>query len=102
MTQIASVSTSGPTLRSEIVGWSFEDSDMLVRRSTPDRPGRIFIGFTPAPLDIPLYGTVLEMLADGWDLLGPPTDESWTNEEGNEIQQYEWWLTSKGRSDHGG
>jgi hypothetical protein len=39
------------------------------------------------------YSTVLEMLADGWKLLGPPTDEPWTNEYGTVIPQREWWLT---------
>jgi hypothetical protein len=96
MTQVASVSTNGPTLRSEIEGWTFEDSDLLVRKEA-DRPGRIFIGFTPSPRDLPHYETVLEMLADGWDLLGPPTDESWTTEEGKPVPQWGWWLTRKAR-----
>lgn len=95
MTQVASVSTNGPTLRAEIEGWTFEDSSLLVRRSDPENPHRIFIGYTRSPKDIPLYGTVLEMLADGWDLLGPPVDTSWTTEEGEGIEQWDWWLTRK-------
>lgn len=95
MTQVAAVTTDRPTLRAEIDGWTFEDSDLLVKRSTSADPGKIAVGFTPAPSGIPLYGTILEMLADGWDLLGPPSDESWTNSEGREIPQFTWWLTRK-------
>lgn len=95
MTQIASVCTNAPTVRAQIDGWSFEDSDLLVRKEDDRRPGHIFIGFTPSPGGISLYDTVLEMLADGWDLLGPPTDESWTNEDGKKIEQWDWWLTRK-------
>lgn len=93
MTQVASVCTNGHSVRHEIEGWGYEDSDVLVRKQDPDRPGRIFIGFTPSPKDIPHYGTVLEMLADGWKLLGPPTEESWVNDEGKKIGQWGWWLT---------
>lgn len=95
MTQVAYVCTNGPTLRHAIEGWTFEDSDLLVRRADDSHPGRIFIGFTPSPRNIPHYGTVLEMLADGWDLLGPPTEASWTNEDGKKIEQWDWWLTRK-------
>lgn len=93
MTQVASVSTNGPRLRSSIDGWSFEDSDLLVQRRHREHDPHIFIGYTPAPAGIPNYGTVLEMLADGWLMLGPPTDEHWTTEEGVKVEQWEWWLT---------
>lgn len=73
MTQVATVSTTRPTLRSAIDGWTFEDSDLLVRKPGPGHPSRIFIGHTPAPRDIPSYGTVLEMLA-GADNSGETTD----------------------------
>ncbi len=95
MTQVASVCTNRPTLRAKIEGWGFEDSDLLVRKADPDRPGHIHIGSTPSPNGIPHYGTVLEMLADGWDLLGPPVDTSWTNEDGEKVDQWDWWLTRK-------
>lgn len=97
MTQVACVCTDGPTLRHQIEGWTFEDSDLLVRKEDESRPGYIFIGFTPSPKGIPHYDTVLEMLADGWNLLGPPADESWTTEEGKAIQQWGWWLTRKAK-----
>lgn len=93
MTQVASVNTNGPTLRSRIEGWSFEDSDLFVRRATRGHPDDVFIGYTPSPNNIPHYETVLEMLADGWLMLGPPTDERWTTEEGLKIDQWGWWLT---------
>ena len=100
--QVASVSTPRPTLRSEIDGWTFEDASLLVRRSLPSGPGnlsypaKIFIGYTPSPKDIPYYGCVLEMLADGWELLGPPDREAWATDEGTadekRHEQWTWWL----------
>jgi hypothetical protein len=93
MTQIASVSTNGQSLRSHIEGWSFEDSDLLVKKFQRSDDLNIFIGYTPSPTNIPYYGTVLEMLADGWLMLGPPIDERWTTEEGLKIDQWGWWLT---------
>lgn len=94
MTQVAYVATDRPSMRAQIHGWTFEDSDLLVRKDDPSRPGRIFIGYTPSPRLH--YDTVLEMLADGWELLGPPTNASWTNEEGKQIDDWDWWLTRKG------
>lgn len=93
--QVASVSTSRPTVRSEIDGWTFEDSSLLVRKSTPSNPHKIFIGHTPAPKDIPFYTSVLEMLADGWELLGPPEHEPWETEDGTKHEQWGWWLQRK-------
>jgi hypothetical protein len=93
--QIASVSTRDATVRSEIDGWSFEDASLLVKRSHDSNPGKIFIGYTPSPKDIPLYTCVLEMLADGWELLGPPQKESWANDEGKPCEQWSWWLQRK-------
>jgi hypothetical protein len=90
--QVASVATAQPSLRSEIDGWSFEDSDLLVRRSHQTTSTKIFIGYTPAPSEIPLYGTVLEMLADGWELLGPPQQESFGPDRPT---QWGWWLQRK-------
>jgi len=89
--QVASVSTNGPTVRSEIDGWTFEDASLLVRQSHASDPGKIFIGYTPSP-EIPCYGTVLEMLADGWELLGPPQREDWTTDDGQKHEQWGWWL----------
>jgi hypothetical protein len=102
--QVATVSTSRPSLRSDIDGWGFEDASLLVRRPDPSNPGKIFIGYTPSPKDIPHYGCVLEMLADGWELLGPPEHQIWTNEDDTESgekkqhEQWNWWLSRKARS----
>ena len=92
--QVASVSTNGPTVRSEIDGWSFEDASLLVRKSHSSDPHKIFIGYTPAPKDIPLYTSVLEMLADGWELLGPPERETWET-DGKQHEQWSWGLQRK-------
>lgn len=92
--QVASVSTNGATVRSEIEGWTFEDAGLLVKRAHDSNPGKIFIGYTPSPKDIPHYGTVLEMLADGWELLGPPERETW-EADGKQHEQWNWWLQRK-------
>lgn len=92
--QIASVSTSGPTVRSEIFGWTFEDASLLVKKSSKSDPGKIFIGYTPSPKDIPHYTTVLEMLADGWELLGRPERETW-EADGKQHEHWDWWLHRK-------
>ncbi len=89
--QVASVSTSRPTVRSEIDGWTFEDATLLVRRSLHSSNGKIFIGYTPSPKDIPFYTCVLEMLADGWKLLGPPEHETWEVDSAQH-EQWSWWL----------
>lgn len=98
--QVASVCTARLTLRSEIDGWSYEDSSLLVRRQAPgaDMWPPYFIGYTPAPKEIPRYFCILEMLADGWVLLGPPTEEKYENkgESDDEVivtTQWAWWLT---------
>ena len=93
--QVASVSTNGATVRSEIDGWTFEDASLLVKRSHPSSPGKIFIGYTPGPKDIPHYTCVLEMLADGWELLGPPQREEWTGDDKQQHVQWGWWLQRK-------
>jgi hypothetical protein len=90
--QVASVSTNDATLRSEIEGWTFEDADLLVHRAGPS--GKLFIGYTPSPKDIPLYTCILEMLADGWELLAPPQRETW-EADGTQHVQWGWWLTRK-------
>jgi hypothetical protein len=96
--QVASVSSNGPTVRSEIEGWTFEDSALLVHRSSPTSDGKLFIGFTPSPKDIPLYTCVLEMLADGWELLGPPERETW-EADGTQHEQWGWWLQRRPRKE---
>ena len=90
--QVASVSTRDGTVRSEIEGWTFEDASLLVKRSEPSDESKIFIGYTPSPRDIPRYACILEMLADEWELLGAPERETWTLEDGQEHEQWNWWL----------
>ena len=94
--QVASVTTTEATLRSAIDGWSFEDARLLVRRSAPlDASQKLFIGYTPSPKDIPHYTCILEMLADGWELLGPPQREDWAMESGEPRVEWSWWLQRK-------
>lgn len=92
--QVATVSTSGPTVRHEIFGWSFEDASLLVRKSHASDPGKIFIGYTPGPKDIPHYTTVLEMLTDGWELLDRPERGTW-EADGQQHEFWDWWLQRK-------
>ena len=98
MKQVASVSTNSPNVRSEIDGWTFEDASLLVKKTLSSRPDKIFIGYTPSPKDIPLYGCILEMLADGWELLGPPQKEIWLTEDGAQHEQWSWWLQRTSQS----
>jgi len=94
--QVASVCTVSPSLRSEIDGWTFEDASLLVKKSRPgdEYAGKIFIGYTPAPKNIPRYTCLLEMLADGWELLGAPQREAW-EADGKQHEQWGWWLQRK-------
>lgn len=95
--KILVVSTSSPSMRAEIWGWGYEDSDLYV----PDQP----IGFTPSPemglkaLDNPSKEwhpkTILEALANGWKLLGPPQLENARPAYADEDESWAWWM-SKG------
>jgi len=91
--QVAAVSTEHASVRSTIDGWTFEDASLFVPKTHPSSQHTIFIGYTPAPKHIPTYGTILEMLADGWKLLGPPTQQSLELANGDPHVSYEWWLT---------
>lgn len=88
--QVASVTTDEATLRSEIGGWTYEDSALFQNK---EWRGGLFIGYTPSPKNIPQYKCILHMLADKWKLLGPPTREEFKNNDGETIVQYGWWLT---------
>jgi len=83
------VSTDRADLRSEIWGWTSEDSSKYV----PNKP----IGLTPGPSydkDIWRPNTILEALAYGWKLLAPPKEyELGTEEEYPNNIAFEWWLT---------
>jgi hypothetical protein len=90
------VNTSSPSMRAEIWGWGGEDSDLYV----PNKP----IGMTPGPeshlglrqLDNPSPRwnpkTVLEALADGWKLLGPPQLENLRKAYEDTEESWAWWL----------
>jgi hypothetical protein len=78
-TLYATVATRLGGLRDELVSCTFEEPRLYVR----DKP----IGLTPPVNGVPKYGSVLEMLADGWKLLGPPVLRFET--------QYEFWLTKE-------
>lgn len=84
--QVASVCTTTNNLRSEIDGWTYEDSSLLVRKKAPGLEhvswAPLFIGYTPSPKLIPHYYCILEMLSEGWRLLGPPARTDWTNVNG--------------------
>jgi len=69
--------TEEVSLRCPVIGWSSEDPDIYV----PNKP----IGMTPSP-HIRTYETVLEAMADGWELLGPPVDD------GTAVT---WWLSKR-------
>jgi hypothetical protein len=78
------VETLLPILRNKITGWTVEDIDKYV----PDKP----IGLTPpADYSHAKVFTPFQALAEGWKLLGPPTEfksvESFT--------VYEWWFTKE-------
>lgn len=75
------VSTYEADLRAEIWGWKEEDSSLYV----PNKP----IGMTPAP-KYSAPGTVLQALAEGWRLLGPPQIEGHYNEG----TAWDWWLVA--------
>lgn len=86
------VTTKRPNLRSEICGWTVEDSDLFNSGKS--------IGFTGNP-DMPAYNinnlftypeTVLEAQYHGWKLLAPPTRNVFRNPDGKLIVTYEWWL----------
>ncbi len=81
--KILIVSTSEPTLRSEVWGWACEDASLYV----PDKP----IGLTPGGFEYgESYATVLEALYYGWKLLSPPVFH-----REMKIKYYEWWLTKE-------
>lgn len=78
MQKILLLMTTHSDLRSEVQGWNCEDSSLYVK----DKP----IGMTPSPTSF-FYKSVLEAMADGWRLMGPPVRSLI-----NEVEVYDWWL----------
>jgi len=76
------VSTSSPSMRAGIWGWDEENSDLYVR----NKP----IGFSPSGSSYS-PNTILEALADGWKLLGPPQVEK----AAKHVEFWTWWLTKE-------
>lgn len=76
MQRIFTATTESPSIRSEVVGWTFEDPELFV----PHQP----IGMTPSPKDQRHYDTIMEALWAGWKLLAPPKEVS----DG----VWDWWL----------
>jgi hypothetical protein len=77
------MNTDVPSLRDEVWGWGSEDSSLF----NPRKP----IGFTLG-YSIPSYKTVLEALADGWKLLGPPQLENIRPAYKEAEESWAWWL----------
>lgn len=84
MQKVLIMSTQTSDLRSEAIGWSAEDSNLV-------RPGPIgnSPGF-PGPYS---YPTPVHALADGWRLLAPPTQFDVKSGNGTVRREWEWWFT---------
>lgn len=78
---VMSVSSDGPTLRDEIFGWTTEDPSLYAR-------GKM-IGHTPSARES-TPKTIMEALANGWRLLGPPV---MVND--NTTRYWDWWLVKE-------
>lgn len=76
MQKILILSTTGPTLRSEVVGATCEDSDLV----DPDRE----ICYARSPKAQCLFRTPLHAMRDGWRLMAPPEEDS--------REEWEWWF----------
>ena len=75
--KILIMDTISPTLRSNIVAWDIEDSGLYVSNEP--------IGLTPSPnANKYAYDTILEAIAEGWELMGPPVKIG--------KNYYTWWL----------
>lgn len=81
--------TASPSLRSEAIGWSFEDISLV----DPDQSKPI--GLSPSwqrGESCPTFDCVARALANGWRLTGPPY--SYQCEIDGETKTYwTWWLS---------
>lgn len=74
--------TTHATIRSEVWGWTVEDTDCFI----PNKP----IGYSGHPKENYMYTTVFEALYHGFRLLAPPTRNIV-----NTTVSWEWWLTKE-------
>ena len=78
------VDTQSPTLRADVIGWSYEDIS-LINLSKP-------IGLSPSwDGPTPTFACVAKALAAGWTLLGPPTPIETPTDDGLKTY-WTWWL----------
>lgn len=77
--KILILTTSYPSLRSDVDSWTGEDGN-VIDLSKP-------IGLSPC-LSNAVYQTPLHAIADGWRLLVPPVKYT----RGVDLPWYEWWL----------
>lgn len=86
--KILSVTTREPTLRSEIIAWEMEDTN-LVKTFQP-------IGSTKVAdsTEIQSYHTILHLVALGWELIGTPVGYVGPTQylATRHTACYEWWL----------
>ena len=87
--QVLVMETRRSSMRSEVVGWTYEDPSLV-------KPGAI--GMSPSwshEETRPLCDCVLRALAEGWRLLGPPiSTRSYVPPAGETslLGPWEWWL----------
>jgi hypothetical protein len=75
-TEMLFLTTERCSIRAEVTGWG-QEAICKYARYKP-------IGYTPRPDISYSPSTVFEALADGWDLIGQPTED----EDG----EWNWWL----------
>ncbi len=83
------MSTKGPELRSEAIGWTLNSGLMAHQEIERRRNWDFHVGMIGAPRQGYCFPTVLHALGMGYKLLAPPIAAPWTSELSNE---YEWWL----------
>lgn len=78
--KILTIGTVEPTLRAESDSIGAEDGDCIRQDKE--------IGFSP-DLRTPFYLTPMHAIADGWRLMGPPTEEKIGADN---TPYYTWWF----------
>ena len=95
MQKVLNVSTPSNSIRADIYGCGYEDGDLVKeyhgRYSQKYHYLNFPVGLVGAP-KFPLYPTVLHAIGDGWKLLAPPQETTWTNSDGEKIPEWSWWL----------